>query len=226
MRGSLDELTGTFGWNLADQRGSVELSARKDGERWNVTVAEGAVLTLPGERWRLDRNTEVNVANAVYGVSPHCWLPPSAKGRVCVDAAVVEGEHIRLAGAIDAFDIAGIASRLEDARRVAGSISGAGMWWATTVTGTRRALETEALRVMKKASRRAVSNCPNSARRWNSRQPGGDAARRCCFRPNRATHHKRLRRNGNFEGRAIVSVRPGLRDVYAAGGRDGRCVGR
>jgi translocation and assembly module TamB len=124
VRGSLDALTGSFGWSLADQRGSVELSARKDGDRWSVTVAEGAVLTLPDERWRLDRDVEVKIAGSNFDISQHCWLPPSSQGRVCVDAAVAEDDHIRMAGAIDGLDIAGIAHRFEDAQRVAGRLSG------------------------------------------------------------------------------------------------------
>ena len=124
VRGSLDALTGSFGWSLADQRGSVDLSARKDGERWNVKVGEGALLALPGERWRLDRDANVSISGPAFDVSPHCWLPPSSHGRICVDAAAVQPGRIRLAGAIEAFDIAGIARRFEDSQRVAGSVSG------------------------------------------------------------------------------------------------------
>ncbi len=143
VRGSLEALTGSFGWNLSDQRGSVELSALKEGERWKVTVAEGALLTLPDERWRLDRDVEVSVADATFDVSQHCWLPPSSQGRVCVDAAVAEGDHIRMAGAIDGLDIAGIAHRFEDTQRVAGRLSGRwdvvgdkGRWRGSAQLGT------------------------------------------------------------------------------------------
>src|SRR4029453_133549 len=59
-----------------------------------------------------------------FDVSQHCWLPPSSQGRVCVDAAGAEGDHIRMAGAIDGLDIAGIAHRFEDTQRVAGRLSG------------------------------------------------------------------------------------------------------
>jgi translocation and assembly module TamB len=153
VRGTLDALTGSFGWNLSgdllEKRGSVELSARKNGDRWNVKVQSGALLTLPGERWRLDRDVDLNIAETVLGVSPHCWLPTSAQGRVCLDAAVVEGEHIRLAGAIEAFDIAGIASRFESAPHVAGRI--AGRWDVAGDNGHWKGsarLNTEALRLL------------------------------------------------------------------------------
>lgn len=124
LRGSLEALTGSIGWSFGDQRGSVDLSARKNGERWDVKVDDGALLTLPGERWRLDRDTSVSISGAAFNVSPHCWLPPSSHGRVCVEAAEVEPGRIRLAGAIETFDIAGIARRFEDSQRVAGSVSG------------------------------------------------------------------------------------------------------
>jgi len=123
VRGSRDALTGSFAWSFGDQRGSVDLSAHKEGERWDVKVDEGALLTLPGERWRLDRDASVTIAGGAFNVSPHCWLPPS-HGRVCVEAAAVEPGRIRLAGAIETFDIAGIARRFEDSERLAGSVSG------------------------------------------------------------------------------------------------------
>ncbi len=149
IRGSLDALTGSFAWDLSDQRGSVDLSARKNGDRWDVKVQGGALLTLPGERWRLDRDVDVNIADSTLGVSPHCWLPTRAKGRVCVDAAVMEGERMRLAGAIEAFDIAGIASRFESAPRIAGRIAGR---WDVAADGDRwkgsARLNTEALRLL------------------------------------------------------------------------------
>ena len=149
LRGSLEALSGSFGWNLADQRGSVELSAHKEGDKWSVTVAQGAVLTLPDERWRLDRDVEVNVADAALGVSQHCWLPPSSQGRVCVDAAVVEGDHIRMAGAIDGLDIAGVTHRFEDTQRVAGRLTG--RWDVVGDKGRWRGsarLRTEGLRLL------------------------------------------------------------------------------
>ncbi len=184
VHGSLDALAGSFGWSLGDQRGSVDLSARKDGDRWNVEADGGALLALPGERWRLDRDTRVLISGSAFDVSPHCWLPLSSRGRICVDAAAVQPGRIRLAGAIESFDIAGIARRFEESQRVAGSVSG--RWdvssddahWrgsATLATNGLRLLEADAASGIELPALSAVVELHDDRANISLRGDNGDA---------------------------------------------------
>jgi translocation and assembly module TamB len=106
-------------------------------------------MTVPGERWRLDRDLTIGLATTAFSASPHCWLRPSEQGRVCVESALIETDRIRLAGAIDGVELGGIASRFEDAQRIAGPV--AGRWDVAADAGRWRGtahLQTEGLRLI------------------------------------------------------------------------------
>jgi len=145
-RGSLDHVDATLGWSFDNLRGAVDLSANHVDEAWNFAIAEGALMTLPGDLWRLDRRATGTLVDGGVSVSAHCWLTPNGKGRACVDSAAVLRDRVRLAGAIDKLPVEMFTGNFEDLGALIGTVSGrwdvasdAQRWRGTA------ALETEGL---------------------------------------------------------------------------------
>lgn len=123
-RGSLDAIDGTLAWSFSQQRGSLTLTARHDSNRWNVAIDEGALLTLPGELWRLDRRATATIEGDAYSVSAHCWQHARDIGRLCVDAAQMRGENASFVGTLDRLHVSVLTSRFEGLEGLAGTVSG------------------------------------------------------------------------------------------------------
>jgi len=145
-RGNLDHVDATVGWSFDNLRGAVDLSADRVDKSWRLAVAEGALMTLPGDLWRLDRPAIGTLVDGGVSVSAHCWLTPNGQGRACVDSAAVHRDRVRLVGAIDQLPVEMFTGTFEDLGAVIGTVSGrwdiasdAQRWRGTA------ALETEGL---------------------------------------------------------------------------------
>jgi translocation and assembly module TamB len=155
--GSRANAEGTIGWTFAEQRGRVALSARVVGDKWDLVVAEGAALTLPGELWRLDRRITGSAGRNRLTLSTHCWLRGEGAGRVCIDTTEWLGDEIRLAGQVHELPIGELNSFVADLPELAGTASG--KW---NVAAERRrwhgtaALETVGLSVVDRSDATAV----------------------------------------------------------------------
>ncbi len=123
-RGTLDAIDATLGWNFGDERGAIALSGRHDSSRWNIAIDEGALLTLPGELWRLDRRATVTIEGDAYSMSAHCWQHTRDIGRLCVDTAQMRGENASLVGTLDRLHVAVLTSRFKGLEGIAGTVSG------------------------------------------------------------------------------------------------------
>ncbi len=123
-RGTLDAIDGTLGFSLGEQRGAIAAAARHDSGRWNIVIAEGAVLPLPGELWQLDRRTTATIDGTAYSVSAHCWQHMRDIGRLCVDAAQMRGANANLVGTLDRLHVTVLASRFEGLEGLGGTVSG------------------------------------------------------------------------------------------------------
>lgn len=122
--GRLDAIDGTLGWSFGDERGAIAVSARHDKTRWEIAIAEGALLTLPGQLWRLDQSMTATIDAGAYTLSAHCWQHTRDTGRLCVDAAQMRGENANLAGTLDRLHVAVLASQIEGLEGLAGTVSG------------------------------------------------------------------------------------------------------
>jgi translocation and assembly module TamB len=155
--GSRVNAEATLGWTYAEQRGSVTLSAKAAGDVLDIIVAEGAVLTLPGELWRSDRRISGTAGTSRLSLSPHCWLRGEGAGRVCVDTTEWRGDEIRLVGQVGELPVAELNKFFADLPELAGSVSG--KWdlaasqqrWRGTAT-----LETAELSVVDRSDEAAV----------------------------------------------------------------------
>ncbi len=155
-RGSFDALEATLGWSLEDQRGSMNVSANHARDRWNLTIAEGAQLTLPGELWRLDRRLSATFGDGTFNVSAHCWVHPAGTGRVCIDDAQAHDDVVSLVGTVEALPLDALSLQFEDAPRLTGSVSG--RWNVASSSGRWRgtaALQTDDLRLVQDVSQGA-----------------------------------------------------------------------
>ncbi len=123
-RGSLDSIEVTLGWTFDAQRGSMDLLVDRVENRWNLAVAKGALIPLPGEPWRLDRRLAATFADGAFDVSAHCWLHASAGGRVCVDNAEWRDDRVRLVGTVDVLPVATLTAAFADVAVLTGTLSG------------------------------------------------------------------------------------------------------
>lgn len=122
--GSRANAEGTVRWTYADQHGRVALSAKAVADLWDIVVAEGAVLTLPGEVWRSDRRITGTVGRNRLSLSAHCWLRGEGAGRVCVDTTDWGGDEIRLVGQVRELPVAELNKFFADLPELAGFVSG------------------------------------------------------------------------------------------------------
>ena len=112
------------GFFLREALPSPSLSGRYDAPRWSIAIAEGALLTVPDELWRLDQRVTVTIEGDAFSVSAHCWLSTLGAGRVCVDSAQARGIQARMSGTLDGVQVASVSGGLEGLRGLSGSVSG------------------------------------------------------------------------------------------------------
>ena len=155
-QGTPDHIVGTLGWSLGEQHGSADLTADHKSNAWSVVVAEGALMTVPGELWRLDRRLNVAFVDGAFSVSAHCWLPPAGPGRLCIENVDVRDGRIRLAGMFDELPVAAFAVRFEDVAKLTGTVSG--RWDVESNAGNWRgaaALETNGFGIVQQSAEQA-----------------------------------------------------------------------